>query len=198
MQLRLNKLILALILTVCWLGAGMAQAAEFSAVVFTRADSRESQGKVYLQGEKLRREFPSGEGMTITIARPDKKVMWLFRPGQKTYMEIPFDKSDLGQTMELPKDSAKMKLLGTETVNGYETEKYETTVTGQGKTAKHYMWVAKKLGLPIKIVSVDGKFFMEYRQIKEGGVPDGLFEIPPGYQKMALPQGPPPGTPRKK
>lgn len=174
----------------------LAQAAEFSAVVVTRMDSKESQGKIYLQGEKMRRELPSNEGMTITVARPDKRVMWMFMPGQKKYMEIPFDKSDLGQTMVMPKDSTQMKLVGTETVGGYETEKYETTVKGEGKTAKHYIWVAKKLGVPIKIVSVDGKFSMEYREIKEGGVPASVFEIPPGYQKMPLPQGTPQGTPQ--
>lgn len=169
----------------------LAQAMEFSAQVVTRMDSRETQGKVYLQGEKMRREFPTGEGMTITIARPDLQVMWMLMPGQKMVMEMPFDKSDLGKTMALPKDQAQMKLLGTEMVNGYETEKYETTMKGNGKTFKANMWVAKKLGVPIKMVSLDGKFSMEYRNIREGSLPASVFEVPPGYQKMAMPQGMP-------
>lgn len=176
----------------------LALAAEFSAVVVTRADSQETKGKIYLQGEKMRQEFSTPEGMTVNIARPDKQVMLVLFPSQKMAMEMPFSKSDLARTMEMPKDQTQMKLLGKETVNGYETEKYETTMKGNGQTVKHYLWVAKKLGVPIKMVSVDGKFSMEYREIKEGGVSPALFEIPPGYQKMAMPPGMPQDMPGKK
>lgn len=199
MKLKRLKRTLIFMVLAWWLLAGLAQAAEFSASIINRLDSRETQGKIYMQGEKMRREFPTGEGMTIVIARPDKKVMWMLMAGQKTVMEMPFDKASLEKTMGMPKDQqADMKSLGTETVSGYETEKFETTVKGNGKTIKHHMWVAKKLGVPIKMVSLDGKFSMEYRDIKEGSVPDSVFEIPPGYQKMPMPQGMPPGTPRRK
>ena len=191
-------LILAAISLACWLGAGLAQAAEFSALVINRAGSQETQGKIYLQGEKMRQEFSNGEGMSINISRPDKQVMWMIMPDQKMYMEMQFSQSDLGKTMAMPKDQGQMKLLGTETVNGYETEKYETTVQGRGKTRKHYLWVSKKLGVPIKMVSQDGSFSMEYRDIKEGGLPAGLFEVPQGYQKMTMPQGMPQGMPPRR
>ena len=187
-----------LVFAILALMPALAQAAEFSAVVVTRADSQETKGKIYFQGEKMRQEFSTPEGVSINIARPDKQVMWVLMPAQKMAMEMPFSKSDLAKTMSMPKDQAQMKLLGTETVNGYETEKYEATMKGNGKTVKHYMWVAKKLGVPIKMVSVDGKFSMEYQDIKEGSVPAGLFEVPQGYQKMTMPQGMPQGMPRRK
>jgi outer membrane lipoprotein-sorting protein len=198
MKWRIDKLILVLVMLVWWLGLGVAQAAEFSAVVVTRADSQETKGKIYFQGEKMRQEFSTPEGVAINIARPDKQLMWVLMPAQKMAMEMPFSKSDLAKTMAMPKDQAQMNLLGTELVNGYETEKYETTMNRSGKTVKHYMWVAKKLGVPIKMVSLDGKFSMEYREIKEGGVSPAVFEIPPGYQKMPMPQGMPQGMPRKR
>jgi outer membrane lipoprotein-sorting protein len=183
-----------------WLGAGWAQAAEFSAVIINRMESQETQGKIYMKGEKMRREFADGEQVGIVIVRPDKKVMWMLMPAQKTVMEMPFSKGSLEKMMGMPKDQkVEKKLLGTETVNGYETEKYETTVKGPGKPIKHHVWESKKLGVPIKMVSLDGKFSMIYQNIKEGGVPDTLFEIPPGYEKMTMPAGmpgmPPPGAP---
>ena len=46
--------------------------------------------------------------------------------------------------------------------------------------------------MPIKIVSEDKAFIQEYRDIKEGRVDDSVFEIPPGYQKMTMPEGMPP------
>jgi outer membrane lipoprotein-sorting protein len=194
------KMTLLCSLLAWWLGAGLAQAAEFSAVITNRMESRETQGKIYMKGEKMRREFAAGQEVGITIVRPDKKVMWMLMPGQKTVMEMAFNKASLEKMMGMPKDQqAEMKLVGTETINGYETEKFETTVKGNGKPIKHYVWVSKKLGVPIKMVSLDGKFSMEYRNIKEGGVPDAVFEIPPGYQKMTMPQGmpgmPPQGRP---
>jgi outer membrane lipoprotein-sorting protein len=198
---RLNMTLLFIVLA-WWLGVGLAQAAEFSAVIINRMGSRETQGKIYMKGEKMRREFAAGEQVGITIVRPDKKVMWMLMPAQKTVMEMPFNKASLEKMMGMPKkQQTEMKLLGTEKVNGYETEKYETTVKGEGKPMKHYVWVSKKLGVPIKMVSLDGKFSMVYQDIKEGGVPDSLFEIPPGYQKMTMPRGmpgmPPPGAPRR-
>ncbi len=199
---RLKLTLLGLVLA-WWLGAGLAQAAEFSALIINRMESRETQGKIYMKGEKMRREFAAGEKVGITIVRPDMKVMWMLMPGQKTVMEMPFSKASLEKMMGMPKEQqAEMKLLGTETVNGYETEKYETTVKGGDKPMKHYLWVSKKFGVPIKMVSLDGKFSMEYRDIKEGNVPDSVFEIPPGYQKMTMPRemppgAPPPGPPRR-
>ncbi|MDD2903792.1 MAG: DUF4412 domain-containing protein [Syntrophales bacterium] len=198
MQYRRNTLILVIITLACWLGLGVAQAADFSAQVVSRTGSQEVKGKIYLQGEKMRQEFSAPEGLSINIFRPDKQVMWVIMPAQKMYMEMPFGQSDLGKTMQMPQDKAKMKLLGTETVNGYETEKYETTVKGRGREVKHYIWVAKKLGVPIKMTSADGSFSMEYRDIKEGNVPAAKFEVPPGYQKMTMPPGMPQGMPQRR
>jgi len=191
MKLKRRVLILVAITLAGSLIPGPAQAAEFSAQMVTRMDSQELKGKVYLQGEKSRLEVFTAEGGSINIARPDKQVSWLLYPAQKMAMEMPLEKSDQGKTMVMPKDLGQMTLLGTETVNGYETEKYETVMQDNGKSTKCYLWVAKKLGAPIKMVSVDGKFSQELRNIKEGNVPPEVFEIPPGYQKMSTPQGMP-------
>jgi outer membrane lipoprotein-sorting protein len=188
---RLIRVFAALALACC-LGAEAAPAADFSAEVITKNDSQETRGKVFFHGDKMRQE-----GETINIARPDRRVMWLLVPSMKMAMEVPFSLADLGQAMALPKDKGQMKLLGTEKVNGYETEKFETTMKANGRTVKMFLWVAKKLDKPIKMVSEDGKFSMEYREIKEGGVSADLFEIPAGYQKMTMPQGMSPGLMRK-
>ncbi|RJR47664.1 MAG: DUF4412 domain-containing protein [Deltaproteobacteria bacterium] len=188
---RLIRGFVALSLAWC-LQAGAVLAADFSAQVITKTDSQETRGKVFFQGDKMRQE-----GETINIARPDRRVMWMLVPSMKMVMEVPFSLSDLGQAMALPKDKSQMKLLGTELVNGYETEKFETAMKGNGKTVKLHLWIAKKLDKPIKMASEDGKFSMEYREIKEGGVSADLFEIPAGYQKMTMPQGVPQGLLRK-
>ena len=163
-----------------------AQAVEFTATWVAKADGEENSGKMYMKDGKERNEFPGG----IIIRRPDKNVIWLLSPQSKSYTEMSMDspKSDvqiMPHTAEHIKD--QMKKIGTETVNGYECDKYETTMGPEGKSQKQYIWVAPKLGVPIKMVSEDGSFSLEYKDIKPEKLEDSLFELPKGYRKMQLP-----------
>jgi outer membrane lipoprotein-sorting protein len=172
-------------------------AAEFSAdMTMQGADAPGTQGKIFVKGNNFRQEFQVEGQKHLSIMRGDKKTVWMVMPDQKMYMEMPVTPQAKAKMMEMPKDQAKMKLLGAETVNGYEADKYEVAGT-KGQPSKEYVWVAKRLGIPIKMAAADGSFSMEYQNIKEGSVADSLFEIPAGYQKMAMPMGMPQGMPRR-
>jgi outer membrane lipoprotein-sorting protein len=164
-----------------------AQAAEFSASIVTRSGTMESRGKIFVKGNHIRRETSRGADTMIIIGLLDKKLVRIIRPGSKVYLEMPLTDDLVRELKQTAQEQTQMKLVGTETVNGYATDKYETTFKSNGATQTHFMWIAKKLGMPIKIVSTAGSFIMEYRDIKEGGVADSLFEAPPGYQKMGGP-----------
>ncbi len=166
------------------LAAGLAQAAEFSAVIVTKGNDTDRQDKIYVKGDNMRREVTTPEGTMISIIRGDKKIMWMLMPKRKVYREIPFDKEAMSKTMNLPEDKVSKKKVGSETINGYDTDKYETMVKTGLEEIKGTMWVAKKLGYPIRLQSADKTFSQEYKDIKEGGVDDALFEIPPDYQKL--------------
>src|SRR5512135_797678 len=98
---------------------GLAQAAEFSADIVTQAGGQTMQGKVYIKGDKVREEFNTPGGTMITIARGDKKVMYMLMPAQRTYHEMAFgDKKGSPPPGAPPKDDVSRKLVGTETVNG--------------------------------------------------------------------------------
>jgi outer membrane lipoprotein-sorting protein len=182
----------AFILALMFLGVGAAQAAEFSATMIAKSGGQETQGKIFVKGDKVRNEIKAGGETQISIIRPDKKMMWLIMPAEKSYMEMPLNPQASAQTMiKKPESQVEMKLLGQETVNGYETEKYETSVKHRGKAVKEYIWLSKKLGMPIKVAAVDGSHSMEYRDIQEGGISDALFQPPQGYQKMQMPMGMP-------
>ena len=61
-------------------------------------------------------------------------------PGQKTYMEMPVDKEAFAKALNIPEAGASKKLLGPETLHGYDTEKYETTVkVGAQRSKEHYV-----------------------------------------------------------
>lgn len=160
---------------------GLAQAAEFSAVCVTKTAGHELPGKIFVKGEKVRVEASTPLGRTISILRLDKKVMWILMPGQKSYMEMPFDQKALSKALNMPEAGASKKLVGTETINGLEAEKY-LVGSGEGKST---VWIAKKLGVPIRVESANKSFSQDYRDIKLGGVADALFEMPAGYKKMA-------------
>jgi outer membrane lipoprotein-sorting protein len=180
------------ILALMFLWAGAAQGAEFSATMIAKSGGQETQGKIFVKGDKIRNEMEAGGRTQISIIRPDKKMMWLIMPAEKSYMEMPLNPQATRQMMiKKPGEQVKMKLLGKETVNGYETEKYESSVKHRGKMVTDYIWLSKKLGMPVKVAAADGSYSMEYRDIKEGGVADALFEPPQGYRKMQMPMGMP-------
>lgn len=183
----LGLLLAALLLS---LAGSLAQAAEFSAVIVTRSQDHDRQGKIYVKGDNKRREFTSPGGSMVSIVRGDKKVMWMLMPGQQTYREMPFDKEAWSKTMNFSQDEVSKKLVGRETINGYDTDKYETLVKTGHDELRGTMWVAKKLGVPIRLETADKSFLQEYKDIKEGGVDDAVFEIPAGYQKLTMPARP--------
>jgi hypothetical protein len=217
MSIRKRTLLGAVLGTILLLGAGLAQAAEFSATMITKAGGKEMPGKVYVKGEKIRNEltriqiYPglyvrsymvpkTGEKFSnspflnkkethmIQIIRPDKKLILTILPEQKVYIEKPFSLEAHQKLLPLTEEQkAKMNKVGTETINGHVCDKYENTTGYQGKSMKVYTWVATDLGVPIKVAFEDGSFSLEYKDIKPGPVPDSLFEAPPGYKKMNIP-----------
>ncbi|MEW6387588.1 MAG: DUF4412 domain-containing protein [Thermodesulfobacteriota bacterium] len=176
-----------------WCGltlSGAAGAVEFSAQMLLKDGNKTMPGKLYIKEGKMRQEFLDEEGQTITIVRPDKKVVWVIMYPGKTYMEMPLKRELPGQFLQIPPDAFRQRKVGTETVNGYLTDKYEVMLKGGTSGLIHQtFWVAPKLGVPVKMVSPLRKYSLEYRNIKEGKVPDRLFELPPGYRKLPGPSG---------
>ncbi len=165
----------------------LAAAAQFSAAMLIKDGDRVAPGRIFVQDGKMRQEFNDAEGQTITIVRPDLKVVWFIMPREQTYVEMPLKKKLPGQFLQLPDQTLAKRPVGKETVNGYEAEKYQVTVQEGGVPEIQTFWVATKLGTPVKMTSRSGKFSLEYQNIKEGPQPDRLFALPPGYKKLAGP-----------
>ena len=154
----------------------------------TKVGGMEIPGNIYVKDKLVRNEVQTAGIASIHILRPDKKVVWIIMPRQKTYMEMPITQEAQQKLLPLTESQkAKMKKVGTETINGYACDKYETTMSHQGKSMKVFTWVATDLGMPIKIVSEDGSFSMEYKDIKPGEVADFLFDVPQDYKKIKIP-----------
>jgi len=155
----------------------------------TTSKGEQRQGNIYIKGDKLRREFVNPNGTTIFIVPAEGKIMWMVEPQVQAYRELPFDKDAMPETFTSPQEGGDSKLVGAETLNGYETDKYETSVKTPTGPRQGTVWFAKKLGVPIKIETADKLFLQEYKGIKEGGVDDALFAVPSGYRKKDMPAG---------
>jgi len=169
---------------------GQASAAEFSADLVQTRGGETSQGKFYLKSDKHRTEITEARQSSIMIMDIANKKSYMLNPKDKTYMDL--SAMGGGQTQTQSEDELKKlgewKNAGTETVNGYECEK-KVFVYKDKSMGEMTHWISKKLNYPIKMFYQTRGMTMitEYKNIKEGGVDDKLFQVPPGYQKMAMP-----------
>ncbi len=155
----------------------------FSAEMVMRAQNQVMQGKIYASNQKTRMENP----VNVIIARPDLNVSWVLMPQQKMYMEQPLDPANLPKTsVQMPGEIERIE-VGTESIDGRQARKFKVTYSDNGRQDSLYQWMAEGIPIPVKMESMDGSWSMEYRNIHVGPQPDVIFEVPPGYQKMAMP-----------
>ena len=165
---------------------GGSTAAEFSARMMLRDGPKTTPGRIYVKPDKMRQEFLDDEGHTITIVRKDKRLIWVLLPRDRSYLEMPLKTKLPGQFLEIPPEALSKRKLGVETVNGYATERYQAIIPGgAGGPTVQTFWVCGKLGMPLKMECKERNFGVEYKDIKEGLVPDRLFEVPPGFRKIS-------------
>jgi hypothetical protein len=111
-----------------------------------------------------------------------KLVIWLDQERHIPVREILPD----GATME-------MRLLGKETLNGRNTEKWEMEATRPGgQSSVAYQWFDPELNMNIR-EEQPGGFVSELHNIRIGKQPSDLFIVPPGYKIISMPQDNAPG-----
>jgi hypothetical protein len=115
--------------------------------------------------------------------------------GQSSKMEIWLDQDRRFPVRQVLPDGAsmEMRLIGRETLNGRNTEKWEMKATRPGgQSSVAYQWFDPELNLNIR-EEQPGGVVSELRNIRIGKQPADLFTVPPGYKPMSIPQGSDPG-----
>jgi hypothetical protein len=163
-----------------------AGGAEFSAKMVLRQNGQDVLGKIYVKDGKMRQDFLDDRGQTITIVRRDKHRVWVILPAENTYVDMPLGLHLPGQFLQIPPEAISKRQVCSEELNGYQVDRVEVTLRGGplGTTRQTY-WVAPKLGLPIKTITADRQYSVEYRDIQEKKLEDRLFEVPPGCRKAS-------------
>jgi hypothetical protein len=165
-------------------------ATEFQADFVQKQQGMEITGKFYVKEKKTRMDMNMMGQKTSMITRMDKKVVWNIQHDNMMYIEMPTS-ADMAKPLQFDEELKKIavkKKIGSETVNGYKCDKYEI-IYHDKNMGKMIQWFSRKLNFPIKIIyhGPQGNMSIEYKNIKMGGVKDGLFEVPPGFQKMSMP-----------
>lgn len=195
----------AVLFAVIAVGADMSAIKNYSADMETTTTQGTFTSKIFYKDTKMRMES-TGKGQGgINIIRPDKKVMWMVMPEQKSYMEMALDmsKRDIQSKLRDPNIKVDKEFIADDVVDKHPAKKYHMTITTEGKKEKSgYVWEATDLGnFPVKYEAEDKKTSTVWKNIKNGGVSDSVFEVPAGYQKMTMstvPEGMGGGMPKKR
>jgi hypothetical protein len=177
-----------LLFIACLILASAAQAGwamEFSAEQTTRIGKSVMTGKIYFQPDRWRVEMASPEGPKVSINRLDRAVTWLLLPN-RSYVELPLRIDQVPRVSPRIEGEVARKHLGTESVGGHKTEKYEVTVESDGKRQIVHQWVAPDIQFAMKTASVDGQWESAYSAVMIGPQKPDLFELPAGYTKVPV------------
>jgi hypothetical protein len=174
---------------------------EFSADVVDKSEKGSSTPtKIYAGKDKMRFEGREQNGRTGTmIINLATQTTDILVPERRIYIESvsgqgpgsrrgfnffratdPDNACDEWRKMAV-KSSGSCHKIGSETVNGRSTVKYEGT-DDDGTVSS--VWIDPKLRFPVKWQGKNGGG--ELRNIQEGAQPASLFVIPSDYQKMDL------------
>ncbi|HEY3278765.1 MAG TPA: hypothetical protein VGJ94_19290 [Syntrophorhabdaceae bacterium] len=154
-----------------------ASAIDITADMITKEGKVTRNGKLYVKDTRCRAE--KGSTPIYTIVRGDKGVLWQVNGSENTYIEAKLTPAMKPWIEEKIVGETHRKLSGTETVDGHPAKKYEVIVKQGNKNDTYYQWFATDIGFPIKIVNANGKWSVEYKNIKKGA-PDKAFTLPAG------------------
>jgi hypothetical protein len=177
--------------------------AEFSAeIVDLQKAAAPAQAKIYFAKDKIRIESQTGgpHGGGAVIVNFATQTSMVLMAQQHMYMEMPaqtqgqrmayanafFRAGDVEnacgdwQKMSTNKGASCHK-VGSESVSGRDTIKYETT-SASGEVS--YFWLDPTLRFPVKWQGKNNSG--ELRNIQVGAQPASLFEAPSGFTKMDM------------
>ncbi len=188
MQRRLFGIFLFLSLSLLgW--AHVSYGASFTADLVLTQNNRVNTGRIYVRDNLIRQEYNLKSESRITIIRADRGRLWTLMPNSRTYVEVAYlgTGTDLKAYGVKAGDIRETRVAGTETLNGYPCNVIEYVFSDT--KLKLTQWVSPKLNYPVKTEfhGLNGlKLSEEIKNISETTLQESLFEIPPGYQKMAF------------
>jgi hypothetical protein len=173
---------------------------EFSAEIVDNHKTDASHARIYFGKDKLRIEpaQKDARGGGAVIMNLSSHTFTVLMDQQHMYMEMPSQMMEQRNTYDffrigdaenacaewLAQDRNKggsCHKVGSDTVNGRNTVKYEGT---DAKGEAGAVWIDPKLRFPVKWQGKKGSG--ELRDIQEASQPASMFEVPAGYTKFDM------------
>jgi outer membrane lipoprotein-sorting protein len=172
--------------------ASLAMAASFSADIVMEKNGKTETGKIYFLNQYYRLEVPEDGKPIVIIADREKNVHRFLNMEEKVFFEIPSDDfriltSDPFKASEYMVSNYGSQVEGNEKINGFNCERQAVMVQD---TKIHSRWFSKKLKIPVKLVSYDGKkasYVTELKNIREVDLQKELFVPPSGFKQVEEP-----------
>jgi hypothetical protein len=140
-------------------------ATEFSAIAVQKVPPRpEFRAKMYVSKHAVRTDSTLNSISVIEIVNTKKQIRWLLVPKDKVYLqqkrELPSTSTGVSKSKSvkpcagLPQTTCRM--LGKESINGRETEKWEFVVERGGKSQRSLHWIDIERNMPVREFFPDG------------------------------------------
>ncbi|QSR88154.1 DUF4412 domain-containing protein [Methylacidiphilum caldifontis] len=153
---------------------------QFSVSQVIKVGNGEIIQRIFVDGDKIRVEGPTGIQQQINIIRKDKKVIYTLFPEEHIYFEHPVKEETPLYDITPGDPAAKWTLLGTDSLQGVSCDKYLM----ESKAGKATFWIVKDTGAPLQIMPEKGNILVVWKDYKVGPQPEDLFVIPSGYQQI--------------
>lgn len=195
---KINKRMKKLVLLVAAIILTISLSAQFSATMTFTAAGMKRNFTVFSDNNRYRYEFDEGGQEGVMIILNETEEFFLLMPQQKiaitekTSSEMSMGMDPLKQYEYFENEDVTEKVIGKETVNGYECikkelhniQKDEYGVTDQ---LMFTIWYSEELQFPVRILNhIDGtgSSGMEIRNIQPWTPDESSFRIPEGYNTL--------------
>lgn len=177
--------------------AGVSYAIEFSADYVLHSNGKTSRAQLYVKDDRWRLEHRAGVltdlGYAgVSIVRLDKKAVWFLLSKRRQFISVPLRTDHLLPLSETMEGESARVFLNQESVSGHTARLYDVTVGTGPASERYYQWVSLEQGLPLRTLSRDRDWSLEYEHVVFSKQPAFFFEPPLGYAEWRPPTPEPP------
>ncbi len=165
-------------------GMGSAWAFEFSGQRIIKIQGVRVVAQVNAKEDRWRfeYEYPQG-GVMAAIIRQDRQTAWLLLSNRRLYFEVPIA-SEHGLFVAKTLDGeVSRERIGVQDLNGHATELFEVTLAEGAERKQYYQWVTVAEKFPLKTVSKQGDWSVEYRHVVFTEQSALMFELPQRFDR---------------
>ena len=173
------------VLSLLGYGIGSAQAFEFSGERIVKVQGTPVVANVNAKDDRWRFEYQYPQaGVMAAIVRQDLQKVWLLLSKRRLYLEAPLAPEYGLFVNEAMEGEVSRERVGSQDLNGHPTELFEVTVIERESRKQYYQWVTIAQRFPIKTVSKQGDWSVEYRRIVFTEQSALIFELPQRFDRV--------------